>query len=94
MAAQQDWQKHPWLQHLPRRQRAARLRQSRWRRFHQALRQPRSLMVISGVVYSGFALLLMLSRLSHLAVLVTIPALLLPALAGLAWWLTWKEFHQ
>jgi len=58
------------------------------------LRRRRSRIVLMALIYAlicGVPVIIGGASLSLLAVL---PMLLLPAVAGLTWWLTWKEFHH
>jgi hypothetical protein len=49
---------------------------------------------VTFLVYGAFTLAIASSGVGAMGALTLIPLVVLPALAGLAWWLTWKEFHH
>ncbi len=94
MAPSSDPREHPWWQHLPHSQRQARLHTSRRLRLQQKLGQRSTVILAALLVYAATCLLFLLSKAGSLTALALTPALVLPLLAALAWWLTWKEFHH
>jgi hypothetical protein len=46
------------------------------------------------LVYLGIVLAISRAGAGAMSLVVLIPLLLIPGLAGLAWWLTWNEFHR
>jgi hypothetical protein len=46
------------------------------------------------LLYLGIVLVIARSGAGALSLVVLFPLLLVPALAGLAWWLTWDEYHR
>jgi hypothetical protein len=89
-----DPREHPWWQHVPKQQKP----QALWRRQRNRVlllvsSRPSRLIFILGV-YLGIIVVIALSGAGAVSLLVLLPLLLLPALAGVAWWLTWTEYHQ
>jgi hypothetical protein len=58
------------------------------------LSRRRSQIIALVLIYALLCGLLLILAGASLVVLAVLPLLLLPALAGLTWWLTWKEFHH
>ena len=88
--AQDQLRDHPWWKHVPSTQR----RSIPARQLKHWLRRRRSRIVLMALIYAlicGVPVIIGGASLSLLAVL---PMLLLPAVAGLTWWLTWKEFRH
>ena len=85
---------HPWWQHVPEERRPALINAVRHKRLKAFLALRRSRIIILVAFYVLLCSLPVLLGGASLAMLAILPLLLLPALAGLAWWLTWKEFHH
>ena len=85
---------HPWFRHIPAEQRSAVLRAVGRRKLRELLSRRRSQIIALALIYALLCSLLLILAGSSLLVLALLPMLLLPAVAGLAWWLTWKEFHH
>ena len=64
------------------------------RRLREQLSRRRSQIIALVLIYALLCGLLLILAGASLLVLAVLPLLLLPALAGLTWWLTWKEFHH
>ena len=64
------------------------------RRLRELLSRRRSQIIALVLIYALLCGLLLILAGASLLVLAVLPLLLLPALAGLTWWLTWKEFHH
>jgi hypothetical protein len=54
----------------------------------------RGLLGLVLLLYLGIVVVIARSGAGALSLVVLLPLLLVPALAGLAWWLTWHEFHH
>ena len=89
-----DPRSHSWWAHVPADQRQRLLQRSRRRRLQEWSR--RKPVRISGLLalYALLCLLPWWLGAASLSLMALLPALLLPAVGGLAWWLTWKEFHH
>lgn len=92
--SQDDPRAHPWWQHVPNQHKP----QALWRRRrHQTLRllgsRPGKLVLVL-LLFLGMVLAIALSDAGAMGLLVLVPLLIMPALAWLAWWLTWHEYHQ
>lgn len=85
---------HPWWHHIPADQRSAVVRAVGRRRLRVLLSRRRSQIIALVLIYALLCGLLLILAGASLVVLAVLPLLLLPALAGLTWWLTWKEFHH
>jgi hypothetical protein len=85
---------HPWWSHVPKQKRQSLRFQSRWRSIRIRFAQRHSLIAITSAFYLVCALLPILVGAQTLSLLTLVPVLLLPALLGLIWWLTWKEYHD
>ena len=85
---------HPWWHHIPANQRSAVVRAVGRRRLRELLSRRRSQIIALVLIYALLCGLLLILAGASLLVLAVLPLLLLPALAGLTWWLTWKEFHH
>ena len=85
---------HPWWHHIPADQRSAVVRAVGLRRLRELMSRRRSQIIALVMIYALFCTLPIIRAGASLVVLALLPLLLLPALAGLAWWLTWKEFHH
>ena len=85
---------HPWWHHIPANQRSAVVRAVGRRRLRELLSRRRSQIIALVLIYALLCSLPIILAGASLVVLALLPLLLLPALAGLAWWLTWKEFHH
>lgn len=83
-----------WADYLPEAQRQQRLRLRRRLRRRALLRQPRFWLAICLVIYAFWCLALLLNGLPIAFGLALVPLISLPAIAALAWWLLWKEFHS
>ena len=85
---------HPWWQHVPEAKRPALITAVRRRRLVELLAHRRSRILGLVAIYVLFCSLPIVLGGASLSALALLPLLLLPALAGLTWWLTWKEFHH
>jgi hypothetical protein len=85
---------HPWWNHVPIEKRRTLRSQSRWRSIRILFAKRHSLIAITSCFYLVCALLPILVGAQALSLLALVPFLLLPALFGLIWWLTWKEYHD
>lgn len=89
-----DPRQHPWWNHVPRNLQARTLERRRRQRFLSALVSQRGRLVALLLIYGAITLGLMGSGVGAISLLVLLPLLILPPLAALVWWLTWKEFHH
>ena len=85
---------HPWWQHVPRSEKPRLLRRLRRRELFGWLKQRRQLVVVSAAVFCLISSLPIWMGATVLSVMSLLQLLLVPALAGLAWWLTWREFNH
>jgi len=85
---------HPWWHHIPVDKRSAVLRAVGRRRLRELMSRRRSQIIALVLIYALLCSLPIIMAWPSLVVLALLPLLLLPALAGLAWWLIWKEFHH
>jgi hypothetical protein len=94
MGPGQDPRQHSWWAHVPEDQRQRLIQRSRWGQLREWSR--RKPVRISGLlmVYAVFCLLPWMVGAASLSLMALLPAVLMAALGALAWWLTWKEFHQ
>jgi Zn-dependent membrane protease YugP len=92
--ASHDPRHHPWWQHVPAERQQATLWRRRQRRLWQLLSSRRSqLLLLLGlllVLTAGLAV----AGAGGFSLALLLPLLLLPALAALSYWLTWREFHR
>lgn len=89
-----DPRHHPWWEHVPVRQRSETLRRRRFQLLRANLSTQRMKVAVTLLAYGGITLVIASSGVGAMGALTLVPLLVLPALAGLAWWLTWKEFHH
>jgi hypothetical protein len=95
MAHQQDDpREHPWWQHVPRNRKPKALWRRRKDQLLRTVSSQRARLTMVLLLYLGIIVAIGLSGAGAISLLVLLPLLLLPALAGLAWWLTWDEYHQ
>jgi hypothetical protein len=81
---------HPWWRHAAAGQKRTLLgmRISAW------LRRRNSRIIAMGFLYLLLCAIPLVFGGASISLLAVLPMLLLPALAGLTWWLIWKEFHH
>lgn len=83
-----------WIDYLPEEQRRERLAQRRWLRRRQVLRQRMFWLWCCVGLYAVWCVAL-LAKGNHLAFgLALIPAITMPAIGWLAWWLVYRDFHS
>ena len=58
------------------------------------LRRRNSRIIAMGLLYLLLCAIPLVFGGASISLLAVLPMLLLPALAGLTWWLIWKEFHH
>ena len=92
--AQKDFESHPWWRHVPSDQRSMRIQTARRHDFKQVFRRRPVRIACLILIYVSACLLLLLLGGISLTVMGLTPLILPPAVGGLAWWLTWKEFHH
>jgi hypothetical protein len=81
---------HPWWRHAA----ASQRRTLRGMRIRAWLRRRNSRILAMGMLYILICAIPLLFGGATISLLAVLPMLLLPALAGLTWWLIWKEFHH
>ena len=89
-----DPRSHSWWAHVPAAQRQRLLQRSRRRRLKEWSRRKPVRIIGLLALYALLCLLPWWLGAASLSLMALLPALLLPAVGGLAWWLTWKEFHH
>lgn len=89
-----DPRHHSWWAHVPADQRRRLLHHNRRRHLQEW--GSRKGVRICGLLalYAFLCLLPWWLGAAGLSLMAILPALLMPAVGGLAWWLTWKEFHH
>lgn len=87
-------QQHPWWQHVPAERKRSTLRQRRRQRWlRRILSRPGSLillLLLNGGLWTGIAA----AGAGLVTLLALVPLAVIPCLAAVNWWLTWKEFHD
>lgn len=91
---QSDPRGHPWWKHMPSERRSQALWRRHTSRLVVLLGSRRGLLSLVLLLYLGIVLVIARSGAGALSLVVLFPLLLVPALAGLAWWLTWDEYHR
>ncbi|MBE9173892.1 hypothetical protein IQ216_12685 [Cyanobium sp. LEGE 06143] len=89
-----DPRQHPWWQHVPAADKRGVQRRRRWRRLGTALGSRSGQLALLLGLYLAIALGMLRAGAGPITLLVVLPLVLLPALAGLAYWLMWKDFHH
>lgn len=93
-ARDRDPQNHPWWNHVPQERRLPTLQRRRWRLLRSALGSQTSRLILVFLAYGGLTLALAVSGAGAMSTMILVPLLVVPALAAVAWWLTWTEFHH
>ncbi len=83
-----------WWVHVPARQRLSRQTGVVIRRLRDVLLRRTFLITFLFTAYVALCLGLLLSGAGAVALLASLPLLLVPPVACLAYWLLWKEFHH
>lgn len=83
-----------WWAHVPAHQRRQRRIAARMRRLGHTVRRRWFLITTLIAAYVAICLVLLLSGTGAVALLATLPLLLVPPVGGLAYWLLWKEYHH
>ena len=83
-----------WIDYLPEEQRKRRASERKRLRRLQILRQRRTWLWACLSVYSVWCLSLLIQGKIFAFALALIPLITMPAIAWLAWWLVYKEFHD
>lgn len=83
-----------WWAHVPAHQRRQRRIAARMRRLRDTMRRRWFLITTLIAAYVAICLVLLLSGTGAVALLATLPLLLVPPVGGLAYWLLWKEYHH
>ena len=94
MAAGDDPRQHPWWQHVPAERRHQALWRRRWQRLGRRLTSRPSLLLLLLLLLLAGSAGLAAAGAGGLALALLLPLLLLPPLAALSYWLTWREFHR
>ena len=94
MTDHDDPRHHPWWRHVPSAEQTRALRQRRRRRIWNRLTSRKGLFSLLMLVNGGILITMAAAGAGPIALLALLPLVLMPALAGLAWWLTWQEFHH
>ncbi len=92
--ASTDPTRHPWWQYIPEADRRTLMKRVRRRQQLEWLGRRRHRLLAVLLLYILLCTLPLLMGALPLTLIAMLPLLLLPALGGLAWWLTWKEFNQ
>jgi glucose-6-phosphate dehydrogenase assembly protein OpcA len=89
-----DPRNHPWWNHVPIERRLPTLIRRKRLLLKSALFSQASKLIATLVASVGVSLVIAGSGAGAMGIATLVPLLVLPALAGVAWWLTWKEFHH
>lgn len=85
---------HPWWQHVPAADKRGVQRRRSWRQLGTALGSRSGQLALLLGLYLAIALGMLGAGAGPITLLVVLPLVLLPALAGLSYWLMWKDFHH
>lgn len=85
---------HNWINYLPEEQRKQRLHERKRLRQLQFFRERRTWLSVCFIFYSAWCLSLLIQGKVFAFILTLIPLISMPAIAWLAWWLVYKEFHD
>jgi hypothetical protein len=94
MAAGDDPRQHPWWQHVPAERQFGTLWRRRRRRLWQLLSSRRSQLLLLLLLLLSVTAGLATAGAGGMSLGLLLPLLLLPPLAALSYWLTWREFHR
>jgi hypothetical protein len=83
-----------WIDYLPEEQRKQRASERKRLRQMQILRERRTWLLACLGVYIVWCLSLLIQGKDFAFALALIPLISMPAIAWLAWWLVYKEFHD
>lgn len=89
-----DPRKHPWWQYVGQERRSGVLLRRLAGRLNQWITSQQGKLTLVLLLYLSIGLVLVIQGAGLMALLTGLPLLLLPPLAYLLYWLTWKEFHQ
>ena len=94
MPSGDDPRQHPWWQYVPvQRQRQALWSRS-WRRLGQRVSSRPSQLLLLLLLLLAAAIGMAAAGAGGMGLALLLPLLLLPPLAALSYWLTWREFHR
>jgi hypothetical protein len=89
-----DPREHPWWVHVPRSERAGRVRRLRWLRFREWLKRRGTRIRLAVLVYILLCVLPLLIGQPHLTMFALLPVLLVPPVGYMAYLLAWHDYHR
>lgn len=93
-SAASDPTRHPWWGYLPKAHQQQLLQRERQRQRLKWFKRRRNQVILALVVYALTSSIPLFLGALPLSLLALLQLFLLPSLAGLAWWLLWREFNR
>ena len=90
----EDPSQHPWWKHVSSEGKQTTLRRRRKLRARNWISSRNGSLCLLLIINAAFLIGIAANGVGPLTLVALFPLVILPSLAAISWWLTWKEFHH